>query len=152
MPRCHSPFLVSNLPVTAINQALTPWWRGPLGGCSSDPPGLYECCCLTVLALTSPTSRQRQRSKDQYCPYTHLPDPQQLQTLTKGPNIWAKDGCTMWERAREKENFSLPHSSRSTSTSVSLLPHLRHVLHVMKMVALVKHLIGFFLSFHGHLR
>lgn len=83
MPRCHSPFLVSNLPlssVTAINQALTARRHGdggPLGwGRSSDPPGLYECCRLIVLALTSPTSRQRRGSKDQYCPYTHLPDPQ----------------------------------------------------------------------------
>lgn len=67
--------------------------EAPGGGRSSDPPGLYECCHLT--ALTSPTSRQRRGSKDPYCPYTHLPDPQHPQMLTQGTNIWAKDGCNM---------------------------------------------------------
>lgn len=71
MPRCHSPFLVSNLPfssVTAINQAPTPWWRGPSGSVHQARRGLYEGCQLTQQHSPPP---HLDKGKDLYCPQTH---------------------------------------------------------------------------------
>lgn len=70
MPLCHSPFLFSNLPyssVTAINQPLTPWRQGPLGGvhqAQREYAWALRALPSNRAVITSPTPRQRLGSKD----------------------------------------------------------------------------------------
>ncbi|KAK1896856.1 Histone-lysine N-methyltransferase 2C [Dissostichus eleginoides] len=104
MPRCHSPFPFSNLAlssVTAINHSRR-HGDGALGEASVRPSVNTTGFFLRALranALTSPTSRQRQESKDSYCPHTrihtHLPDPQHPQMNRRRTNVRAKGNHKM---------------------------------------------------------
>lgn len=75
---------------------------GATGGAFVRPTRVLR---VLPLALTSPTSRQRQGSKDQYCPYTHLPDPNNCKRSQKDPTSEQKTAAPC-RREQEREKIS----------------------------------------------